>query len=541
MEKTCTKCSEKFSISEDFFEKIKVSTPTLCPDCRNQRRQVFRNDRVFYNRKCDLSGKQFVSMYSPESPYKVFFPDEWYGDKWDPMDYGRDFDFDKPFFEQFQALMVEVPRLGIDIVNCENSYYCNYCGDDKNCYLDIAGEANEDCYFNLFVKYSKNVVDSTFAYNCELCYECINCYDCYNVQNSIYLENCSDCFYSFDLKGCRNCLFSTGLRNKEYYIFNKLYSKEEYAKYLKDLKLSSFSQREKLASGWKDFLQKKGVFKPYYHLNCENSSGDNLKNCKNVEFSFNATNCEDCAYLYDVLDATDCQDLNYSLYKPELSYELISTLNMVKCAFSMASHYNSEIYYCDLTNNCKNLFGCIGLKQKQYCVLNKQYSREEYEELVPKIVEHMTKTGEWGEFFPPELSPFAYNETVAQEYYPLNQETAFRWKEDKSEHSYKGPDVEIPDDINDVEDLICKNILKCEKSGKLYKIIPEELNFYRKMQIPVPRRSADQRHKDRINLRNPRHLYQQKCSKCQKEIFSTYSPERMEMVYCESCYIAQVY
>jgi len=31
----------------------------------------------------------------------------------------------------------------------------------------------------------------------------------------------------------------------------------------------------------------------------------------------------------------------------------------------------------------------------------------------------MIETGEWGEFFHPSLSPFGYNETVAQEYYPL--------------------------------------------------------------------------------------------------------------------------
>ncbi|MBI4975572.1 hypothetical protein HZC20_02740, partial [Candidatus Peregrinibacteria bacterium] len=194
---------------------------------------------------CDLSGKQFISIFSEDSPFKVYHPDEWYSDKWDPMTYGRDFDFNRPFFEQFADLMRAVPRLGIDIVNCENSYYCNFCSDEKNCYLDIAGEANEDSYFNLFVKYSKNVVDCTFVYNSTLCYECINCYDCYNVQHSTYCENCSDCLFCFDLKGCRNCLFSSGLRNREYFIFNKQYSKEDYAKYLAGLRLDSYTQIQK--------------------------------------------------------------------------------------------------------------------------------------------------------------------------------------------------------------------------------------------------------------------------------------------------------
>ena len=35
--------------------------------------------------------------------------------------------FGKPFFEQFHELSLKVPRIGIDLVNCENSDFCNYC------------------------------------------------------------------------------------------------------------------------------------------------------------------------------------------------------------------------------------------------------------------------------------------------------------------------------------------------------------------------------------------------------------------------------
>ncbi len=535
MNDNCKKCRGSYEIDESFFAKIKIPHPTLCPDCRQIRRMMFRNDRVFYNRKCDLSGKQFVSIYKPDAPYKIYHPDEWYSDKWNAFDYGRDYDFNRSFFEQFADLMALVPRLGIDIVNCENSYYCNFCGDDKNCYLDIAGEANEDCYFNLFVKHSRNVVDCTFVYNSELCYECINCYDCYNCQNSTYLNNCSDCFYCFDLIGCKNCLFSNGLRNKEYYIFNKAYSKDDYEKYIADLQMDSYVQRQKLAQGWAKFKRENAVHRANYFLNCENVGGDDLKNCKNTFNSFNVSNSEDCAYLYDVLDAKDCQDLNYSLYKPELSYELISTLSMVKSAFSMSSHYNNEVFYCDMVNNSSYLFGCIGLNHGKYCILNKQYSREEYEEMVSRIVEKMKVDGEWGEFFPAELSPFKYEETVANEYYP--QEGV----ELSSKPVYQGPEFNISDKISEVQPDIVKQILICEKSGKPYRLIEEEIKFYQRMKIPVPRISPDQRHKDRLVLRNPRQLSVRKCGKCEMKMHTTYSSDRPEKVYCESCYQKEIY
>jgi predicted metalloendopeptidase len=45
----------------------------------------------------------------------------------------------------------------------------------------------------------------------------------------------------------------------------------------------------------------------------------------------------------------------------------------------------------------------------------------------------------YGEFFPSELSPFCYNETIAQEYFPLTKEQAikqgYKWKE-REERNY---------------------------------------------------------------------------------------------------------
>ena len=558
MDKTCTTCGQKFEITKDdlaFYEKASpvlggktytIPPPTLCPDCRVQRRMARRNDRVFYHRKSDLSGKPVIAIYPEDSPFKIYHQNEWYSDKWDPLSFGRDVDLNRPFLEQWAQLRLDVPRLAMDGVNCENSDYCNYCGDDKNCYLDIAGEGNEDCYFDLFTKYSKNCVDCTFVYHSTLCYECIQCHNCYDVRFSMHMDNCSSSVLCFDCIGCRDCLLSTNLRNKQYYILNQPHTKEEYEAKLKELNLSSYTSLKNVFNLWKGMRIKNGIYRDMYNLNCEECIGDNMKNSKNCTHCFNATACRDCKYLYDVLDATDCQDLNYSLYKPECSYELCSTLQLKFSAFNQATHYSSQVYYCDLTNNSSHLFGCIGLNHKEYCVLNKQYTKEEYEEIVPKIIEGMKRDGSWGEFFPVALSPFAYNETVAQEYMPLSKEDVlargWKWKEEEAiSEKYLGPVTDIPDDIHDVADSLSSNILKCEVSGKLYKIIPQELKFYKQMGLPVPRRCPDQRHKDRLTQRNPRHLWDRTCAQCSKSIKTTYSPERPEIVFCEDCYRKKVY
>lgn len=199
-------------------------------------------------------------------------------------------------------------------------------------------------------------------------------------------------------------------------------------------------------------------------------------------------------------------------------------------------------------HGCKNLFACIGLKNKSYCILNKQYTKEEYETLVPKIIEHMIKIGEWGEFFPSSLSPFGYNETVAAEYFPLSKELAlqdgrFNWSDYEPPFPKADkviPVDKLPDDIKDIPDDILNWAIECEVTGKPFRIIKPELEFYRKHHLPIPRRHPDQRHMDRMALRNPRKLFERKCDKCQSPMITTYAPDSPETVYCEACYNKEV-
>jgi len=169
MNKNCVQCQSPFEVTDGdraFLERISpvfkgqkslITEPTMCPPCRNQRRMAWRNDRTFYHRKCDLTGKQFISMYPAGTSFPVYMPEAWQSDGWDSMEFGRDVDLNRSFFDQLNELFSVAPHLGVVIYNCENSDYCNYCTDEKNCYIDIAAESNEDCYYNLFCKYSKNI------------------------------------------------------------------------------------------------------------------------------------------------------------------------------------------------------------------------------------------------------------------------------------------------------------------------------------------------------------------------------------------------
>ena len=282
----------------------------------------------------------------------------------------------------------------------------------------------------------------------------------------------------------------------------------------------------------------------------ENVVGNYLNFSKNCESCFDCTGTEDSKYCWDLkkLDAENSNSYDISFFGNGVieSYDSVELgYNTNRVYFSVANYTGvSNIFYGHhCMNNSQHLFGCVGLKHAEYCILNKQYTKEEYFELRDKIIEHMKQTGEWGEFFPIEMSPFAYNETVAQEYFPMTKEEVlargWKWKDEESKN-YQPQTYQIPNSITDVPDTICNEILACETCGKNYKIQKTELSFYRKMNLPIPRKCPECRHNERMKLRNPRTLFDRKCEKCGVDIQTTFAPERPELVYCEGCYLGEV-
>lgn len=493
-----------------------------------------------------MTGKELISLYDTDSPFTIYSQDLFWSDKWDGKNYGRDYDFTRPFFDQFAELQKAVPRLSINGIANDNSLFTSYCSWCKNCYLMYTSDRNEDCYYGSYVFDSKNCTDLLFVMDSTLCHELLDSKKCYHCLYGSNLENCMDCFFCRDLIGCKNCFGCIGLRNNEYCFFNEQLGKDEYQKRLSALKLDSFNEVNKIKNEVDSFFLKY----PRKSLDIQGSetvTGDHIKFSKKCFDAYDIQNCQDCKFVSHVINTKDCMDWDYYGDKAEMCYQMASCASNVNyCAFCTNSwNNNSNLYYCDLLSTSKNCFGCIGLKKGNYCILNKEYTKEEYEKMVAKIIEQMQKNGEWGEFFPAKLSPFAYNETVAVDYLPLTEDQAlkfgYKWKTQDKKSAYQGAKVELPDSINDLDESICKKILTCEKSGENYKIIPQELDFYKTNKIPLPRRSPTRRYLDRMALRNPRTQWDRECAKCKAAIRTSYAPDRPEIVYCEKCYLKEVY
>ncbi len=548
---TCRISDQQFYVSDweqNFLKEMGVPLPTLSPYERMRRRLSYRNERNLYHRKCALTGKQMISSASDDKPYPVYSIDAWWSDAWNPLFFGRNYDFNRPFFEQFFALRNQVPRLALQQQQpMWNSEYCNCASQNKNCYLCFSTNHCEDCYYGSWINYSKDCVDNENCMYNELCYETNDCEKCYHAIYSEECHNCSDVYFSKACVGCKNIMFCTNLKNAEYHISNKKVSPDEFEEFRKNMDLGSY---KKFRECVKKFEEMKGgmIVKEYHGTNNENVTGNDISNCKNSFDAYMANDCEDVMHCSNLeAGVKNCMDYSYWGSKAERIYECqacgYDLFNLRFCNLCWSGC--SDLTYCDHCFSSKNCFGCVGLKKAKYCILNKQYSKEEYEGLVPRIIEQMKGTGEFGEFFPEKFSVFAFNETLAVEYAPLTEEAArargYSWKDIQSVYDYQGPVVEIPDHINYAPDTITQQILTCEKSNKLYKIIPQELKFLKRMGLPAPRRSPDQRHFDRMARRNPRTLWKRNCAKTGNEIWTTYSPDRPETVYCEDAYRADFY
>jgi hypothetical protein len=554
----CQNCKQDFVIEPDdfaFYEKMKVPAPLICHECRSQERTAYRNEFVLYKRKCDFSGKDIISIYSQDKPYKVYDQNVWWSDNWDVMEYGRDYDFTRSFFEQFNDLVCAVPRLSIINRQSTESDYCNYSNSNKNCYLCFGGHENEDSGYCWYNWKDKNCFDCLSVVKSELTYESNFGNGLYKCSFLEYSFDCVECHFGYNLRGCQNCFLSTNLRNKQYYFLNQPFSKEDYQEKIKKFQSGSYEAVIK-ARGILEEQKLKTTRNPLFQRNCTSCYGGDITYSKNIYFGFDGEYSEDSKYAYPKFsNIYNCMDTNKMGYdRSDYSYMAIGCAGLNNSKFCDTCWNDHDLVYCNLCFSSGDLFGCVGLRNKQYCILNKQYTKEEYEELVLKIIEHMKSTNEWGKFFPAKFSTFSYNETTAQEYTPITQQQAeelgYSWKEPETK-DYK-PTIKaenLADQIKDVDDSVTKEIISCLHNGKCndqctkaFRVTKQELQFYKKMNLPLPRLCSNCRHHARLHQRNPLKLWHRKCMKdgCSNEFETSYSPDRPEIVYCEQCYNSEV-
>jgi Zn ribbon nucleic-acid-binding protein len=283
-----------------------------------------------------------------------------------------------------------------------------------------------------------------------------------------------------------------------------------------------------------------------FSVNCTGSYVFQSKNCKK---SFDVSGVEDGKHLFmlSLAPMKDCYDVSAWGNNINLAYEAVAVgeniSNVRFCDEAGLSLLDAE--YSKMLFGGSHMFGCVGLKKGEYCILNKQYTKEEYEILIPKIKKHMNEMPyidragrryKYGEFFPTEFSPFPYNDTLAQRFFPMPFTEA-----EKKNYVITKKAEELPDHIKDAPQSILSEVIGCKTCGRGYKLISFEFEFLKRMNLPLPRQCPFCRIKEKLDqwVKESR-IVDRVCSQCGAEFETHYPKEDVEYILCKKCYQHEV-
>lgn len=548
--KVCEKCGQGFDIEADdipFYEKMDLPLPTMCPYCRWKYLLAFWVHGIFRITKSALSGKTIITVLPESVPFPIYDRIEFIGDGWDPLTYGKDYDASRPFVDQLVELQSVVPhphQVGAKNVSCD---WTDDMWESKDAYLTRSGGWSEFISYSYRVIGCKNSIDLTFCWNLELSYDCFYCFKSYNLKYSFNSRDCMDSFFLYDCRNCQNCFMCWNLRNQKYCILNQQYSKEEYEKKLEEYNVKSRVVIEKLKKEFWQHIRQDAVHRQDYNVQAVQSTGNFFNNDKNCYQGYFLEESENNRYCFRGFGYKECID-SAGCYNSEkcalCALDQLNGYGNTCCLYTTSCRYSNYLDNCEEAEYC---FGCVGLHKHKYCILNKQYSEEEYKKLVEKIKNDMKNRGEWGKFFPLSCAYAGYNLSLAQMMFPMAKEEALKfgakWEETVEPHyeNIISGDT-LPDTIAEVSDEIIKQRILCPETKLSYNITKDELQFYREHNIPLPRRHFDWRTLERFKpfsmMVNPQ---KGNCYFCKKEIEHYYSPELgFEKIACLECYQLKV-
>jgi hypothetical protein len=539
----CEHCGKEFSITGEelsMYGKIGIELPVLCFFCRIKLHLSFWLFGKFRKGKSDLSGENLITVLPENARYPIYTLKEWYSDAWEAMDYGMEYNPDVSFFEQLKTLQEKVPRPHQSAANNTGCEWSDDVWNSKNCYLSRSMEECEDLLYSYRNVKVKNSIDVVVCFNSERCYDCSNCDHSYRLFYSKNSRDCVDSHFLFDCRNCTDCFMCWNLRGKSFCIENIQYNREEYKERLNKYKLGSYIEIQKLKNKFEEIVREQVIHRENFNYKTYNSDGNFLINTKNCHNCFTTSDTEDSYNHVRGLKNISCIDTNGCWYL-ELCGNCSSCVNGYNLKYCLWSpSRNSE--YLDICIECDECFGCVGIKKKKNCILNRQYTEEEYKKLKEQIISDMRKRGEYGKFFPYSMSPGPFNFSTSFTYFPETPKEYILklggyWQDVDESHIEGMSTDKLPDSIDDITEDICSQPLICPESGWWFNISQNELSFYKQNNIPLPRHHFDIRIKKKLKYLTVLQSYPTHCFYCKKEINAYYPPDwGYKNIACEECY-----
>ena len=547
-------CEGEFEIeSEDinFFKIFRVPPPDYCPTCRRIRRMVYMNYTHLSKRKCDAPNhdEMMISILPEECPFPVYDYHYFTGDEFDTYSFGIKYLSNKNPIETFYSLRKNFPMpsfLNRD-PSCVNSEYSNGGLNLKNGYYVFTCHDVENAWYSNVIFKCKNIMDSYWLNDSDTVYQSIFSNHLYKCSYVYFSSHCTDSMFLFDCKNCNNCFGCVNLRNKSYCAYNEQLSKEGYESFLQSIypisRENIILYEEKF---WK--LIKTLPMSGTRNVAVVNVFGVNLRNSKNLYDVNDADNSENVRHSDEIINLKDGMDVTFSGKADHLYMGTNIGVMSNNIKFSVSTKFSSECEYCFNSKNLNNCFMCFGFQNGSYCILNKKYSKEEYYKVLDEIKTEMLKRGEYGNGVGMEFSAQAYNFSVAQISFPLSDEEIVKlggYIARDPETNAKDVNLiskeELPQTIEEVDEDILNKAIKCEISGRPFRITASELIFYKNMKLPLPSTHPSIRMENRIKLPSNGKRYKAICAKCDKKIETMFDSKDKYILYCEDCFKQEIY
>lgn len=551
-ERTCAITDEKWMMTEEeigWYKKFHVPPSTVAPLTRLRQLAGFAGGVSVWWKPHAETEKLILSFIHPDSPFKVITDKEWFG-----KDFGGGFaaNVGSSFFDQFRKLAFSIPvgamrddgsnieSVGVDLLDCEQCYMAFGSGEMKRVhYAYMAGMNSEDCV---------DLVNSGGSRESYAAVWCDNIFQCIQVISS------NDCLHSaflFDCEDCEFCFGATNKRHKKYVWFNEQLSKEEWERRRAEVDLSKWS----IFSEYVDRFEKlmaEACWPEYATIACDDCVGHDLIKC---------TRCRACWWSIKSTDLFHCwanlrlQDSAFTVWAGLDSSDIFQSSDIVRSQnlrYCVRVWRSINVEYSMDCYECQNCFGCFGLRHKEFCIFNKQYSEGEYWQKIDEIKCAMLERGEYGMTFPGDLSQSGFQFSMGKMYFDYSPEEyqAFQAPHfDPARGAVVMPIVTSPEDAVQVADIpdALDDIDPAKFVGKPihdtllnrnFSVTPKEFEFYKAHRLPFPREHFLTRLKKLTHHSNTPVKMETTCFDCAKPI-TTYVNNMFidRRVYCREDYL----
>ncbi|MFH0769790.1 MAG: hypothetical protein V1926_00245 [Candidatus Peregrinibacteria bacterium] len=527
----CAVSGESFTVSDaerGLREKFGFgdSLPSVKIKYRFRELGAFWPHWNLHPRTCDKTGKTIISIFRPDCPYPVWDRAVWVKDANPPS---AEFSNSRSFFEQAWDLFRRCPLPHNFQSHNENSEY----------------------------------TDDFYSQQSQLCSDLVHSNNCYSTIYALYCQNVQDSAFLYDCRRCAHCLFCTNLRDKQFCFENKQLTQEEYADKISGWNLRSRQDFKRAKDHLHALILEQGWHRAVHVDHCENTQGNYLMHCKNCEDCFISPWHEDC--VHDLISGHHAKLTLDSMgtIGSELSYHSVMDVYCYGIRFSFELNECKSCDYCAYCFNCRDCFGCCGLFGKRYCILNRQYTEQEYRSLKENVIAHMQRTPlrppsgsyegqavEWGSFFPGHFAPNPYDESCSGFNFPLSlqeQRTlGFRAAEKLERKTENMQSMDrIPDSVDALrpadESSITATVFWDDAFERPFKITKEDIAASRKLGIPLPSGYYIKRMQENLRwMPCDGELRETLCGKCGCTVLTSWPSAFDSRILCEEDYLKVV-